>query len=341
MIDNYKALNKCLDELANEGTERSTDALGLLFALKEPLFIVTIFTLHLLLGKIKILSDQLKCKCLFFDSEPFVCLLFHLIRSVFTLAKSLDFGQAHALITSVIEKVEELRNEEEFCKLFEQIISFCAEHGINLDVPLRPRRAKSVSTRFRDCIVLSTVGQRQLIDTQIKYRTFIYYPVIDCILIEMNDRFSKTNIEFLRGISSLSPGCSNFLDMKEIEPLCQIAQSNSLLLYNEIEVVKHMLKQKQLIDIVDLYFALLPFKQAIPTLSSLLVVALTIPVSSTTTERTFSKLKLIKTAARNSMSDTRLSDLSLLAIERDFPVDFEKIVDLFADNHKNSRIILK
>ena len=68
---------------------------------------------------------------------------------------------------------------------------------------------------------------------------------------------------------------------------------------------------------------------------------MTIPVSSTTTERTFSKMKLIKTTARNSTSDTRLSDLPLLAIERDIIVDYENIIDAFANQHKNSRIQLK
>jgi hypothetical protein len=47
-------------------------------------------------------------------------------------------------------------------------------------------------------------------------------------------------------------------------------------------------------------------------------------------------MKLIKNYARNSMRDERLSDLSVLAIER----DFEKVVDAFATKHKNSRIML-
>jgi hypothetical protein len=51
-----------LEELEEEGTDRSIDARGLLLALKEPLFIVTIFIIHHLFGKIKVLSDQLKCK---------------------------------------------------------------------------------------------------------------------------------------------------------------------------------------------------------------------------------------------------------------------------------------
>jgi hypothetical protein len=40
------------------------------------------------------------------------------------------------------------------------------------------------------------------------------------------------------------------------------------------------------------------------------------------------------------MSDGKLSDLSLLAIERDFAIDYEQIIDAFAIQHKNSRIIL-
>ncbi len=90
------------------------------------------------------------------------------------------------------------------------------------------------------------------------------------------------------------------------------------------------LKTSKSKNIVDLYFEILPLQQAFPTIVLLLIGAMTIPVSSSTTERTFSKMKLIKTSARNSMSDNRLSDLSLLAIERDFPVDYERIIDIFA-----------
>ncbi len=66
-----------------------------------------------------------------------------------------------------------------------------------------------------------------------------------------------------------------------------------------------------------------------------------IPVSSTTCERTFSKMKLIKTTRRNTMSDNRRSDLCVLAVERGFVIDFEKLMDDFADLHKNSRILFK
>jgi hypothetical protein len=83
-----------------------------------------------------------------------------------------------------------------------------------------------------------------------------------------------------------------------------------------------MLKKSKSRNIVDLHFQTLPFQHAFPTIRSLLIDAIRIPVSSTTTERTFSKMKLIKTTARNTMSDTRLSDLSLPALERDIVIDY-------------------
>ncbi|CAF4089460.1 unnamed protein product [Adineta steineri] len=265
IIDNYQVLLQSLEELEEEGTDRSIDARGLLFALKEPLFIVTIFIIHNLFGKIKILSDQLK-------------------------SESLDFGKAHILINSVIKQINDLRSEDEFDKLFEQIGEFCFKHDISFNIPIRHRRAKTVSTRFKDCIVMSTVGQREEISDK----------------SEFQDRIFIHNLEILRGIASLSPDNTKFLEVEELKYLCNIFQCDILLLVNEIKVLKPMLEHSKSQNIVELYFEIVQFKQAFPTFTSLIVGALTIPVSSTTTERTFSKMKYIKTAARNSMSDGSL-----------------------------------
>ena len=102
-----------------------------------------------------------------------------------------------------------------------------------------------------------------------------------------------------------------------------------------------MLKNKSLATIIDLYQELYPFAEAFPILVALIESVIIIPVSSTTCERTFSKMKLIKTKVRNSMTDNRLSDLCLLAVERDIDVNFEQLIDKFSDIHKNSRIMLK
>ena len=52
-----------------------------------------------------------------------------------------------------------------------------------------------------------------------------------------------------------------------------------------------------------------------PNLHVLLQVALTLPITSCESERSFSQLKLIKTSHRSTMTNNRLSGLALMKIE--------------------------
>jgi len=67
-----------------------------------------------------------------------------------------------------------------------------------------------------------------------------------------------------------------------------------------------------------------------PTLNTSLLIALTLPVSSASTERSFSKLKLLKTRLRTTMSQVRLEDLIIISCERDIEVQHEDILKNFA-----------
>lgn len=61
-------------------------------------------------------------------------------------------------------------------------------------------------------------------------------------------------------------------------------------------------------------------------------ILLTIPVTVASAERSFSRLKLIKTYLRSSMSQERLPSLAMLSIESDTTakIDFDEIIDDFA-----------
>ncbi|KAL4101287.1 hypothetical protein QTP88_021307 [Uroleucon formosanum] len=56
---------------------------------------------------------------------------------------------------------------------------------------------------------------------------------------------------------------------------------------------------------------------AFPNLTVALMIMLTIPIISASAERSFSKLKLIKTYLRSTMSQERIFSLALLAIEKE------------------------
>ena len=55
-------------------------------------------------------------------------------------------------------------------------------------------------------------------------------------------------------------------------------------------------------------------------------------VSIATCERSFSKLKLVKTYLRSSMSQLRLTNLAILSVEREIAnkLDFEEVIKDFA-----------
>ncbi len=57
----------------------------------------------------------------------------------------------------------------------------------------------------------------------------------------------------------------------------------------------------------------------------------TLPVSTATVEHSFSKLKLVKTKLRSLCKEERLSELLLLAIEKDIPINENDVIDIFRD----------
>ena len=79
-----------------------------------------------------------------------------------------------------------------------------------------------------------------------------------------------------------------------------------------------------------------------PNIVTLIRIYLTIPASSASAERSFSRLKLIQSYLRSSMATERLQGLALLSIERKNSanlIDFDSVLDTFA-KMKKRKIIL-
>ena len=71
-----------------------------------------------------------------------------------------------------------------------------------------------------------------------------------------------------------------------------------------------------------------------PDIITACLLYLTLPVTVGSADRSFSKLKLIKTFLRSTMSQVRLSSLAILSSKSRCleDVDTDKIIDSFADN---------
>jgi len=80
----------------------------------------------------------------------------------------------------------------------------------------------------------------------------------------------------------------------------------------------------------------------VPNLSFLLRIYMTMPVTSVSPERSFSCLKRLKTYLRNTMEQNRLSDLAILAIEKELTLEISlpKVIDIFGQTHRKFDFIV-
>ena len=66
----------------------------------------------------------------------------------------------------------------------------------------------------------------------------------------------------------------------------------------------------------------------------------TIPVTSAECERSFSRLRLIKTYLRSTIGEERLNGLAMIFIHRDIKIDKEEVIDNFArSNPRRMKLI--
>ena len=121
------------------------------------------------------------------------------------------------MIQSVTRQSSELRNEQSFTMIYDQVSTFCKNNSIDLAAGGKVRRVKSVPSRFKDVIITSTIGHRDHLNSEAKYRTNLYFPLIDSMLVELKDRFSEKSINVVNGINALCPESDNFLQA-EFDP---------------------------------------------------------------------------------------------------------------------------
>lgn len=79
-------------------------------------------------------------------------------------------------------------------------------------------------------------------------------------------------------------------------------------------------------------------KMVLPNLYKLMQMAITLPVSSTTCERSFSSMRRINTYVRANIAQDRFSNLAILNIENDIVVDNEDILETFTKGNRRIQL---
>ena len=263
----------------------------------------------------------------------------------------LDLGRAVLLLDALRAELQELRiNVETAENLFLIAEKQCNDIDISTTLTAaRGRRRQQLPDRLQSSFVDTPVGHRAEISSRDSFRIEIIIPVIDCLLSELNRRFSDQACDIMLGIQAFNPSGDTFLNVTNINKFAMLYNSDLDDLHHELYQLNRMVQRNKLKEephplctSLDLVAFLVPFSEAFHETFRLAKIAIVIPTSSATCERSFSAMKLIKTYLRNSMGDRRLSNIALLSIEseRAQHLDLNIVVDEFDARHNNRNINL-
>ena len=308
-----------LDIMSQPNARRKTEARAVNVLVDEQ-FVLRLTLFEELFRVTKFMSDQLQSPTL-------------------ELSSTIDLSE------SVIATLSDKRAEESWIDIQDRAADLCTKAGVSQDGTCEKRRTQP--PRILQEFVVEAPVERTPVTTSDAQRTHLYYPVIDRLVGEMRRRFSTEAGGVLTGVSALSPKHASFLDKKCLQPMAQFYGVTEENLTAELHQIQRLLERKKaqghvVNDTLEFLALMRPYRDAFVDLYRLMCISLTLPVTSASCERSFSCLRRIKNYLRNSSGDTRNSNLALLSInkQRTKTLDVQRIIDIFASNHKNRRIVL-
>ena len=271
----------------------------------------------------------------------FILLLLHKVLGISNMLcqalqlKSQDILNAMNLVSTTKMLLQKLR-ESEWDTFLESVVSFCERYEI--DIP--NMNARHMEGTKRSC------QQKDNITIEHYYHFSIFIAVIDYQLIELNNRFPEQTIELLTLSMALSP--IDVFKSFDVDDICTLANKfhSEDFSKNDIEDLRRQLSHymldvlgcpefQNLASLSELCQCLAETKRSehYTLIDKLIRLVLTLPVSTATTERAFSAMKLVKTPLRNKMDGDFLTDYMVIYIGREIAdiIDLDSIIDEFDD----------
>jgi hypothetical protein len=284
--------------------ETSSKAHQLLCAVKQPQFLVAIHVLS------KVFAVSLPLSRLLQTENMDLC-------EAINLAVQLD---------TTVEKMR-INADEEFADLFGTIQIICRKLGVSVCVPRRVGRQT-----HRDNIPAETPEDY--------FRATVYIPFIDSFLLQLKERLTNHKA-LLQSFRCLIPKPSvtqpRECDEQDLRKLYKMYAD--VLDCSELSAVGELcLWYSRVCDADACDAPLTNAREALaacnpitfPAIHCLLHILVTLPVTTASTERSFSTLRRLKTYVRNTTSEERLNGLALLQIHRDLRVAVEEVLDELA-----------
>ena len=230
-----------------------------------------------------------------------------------------DIVQAVSEIQTLTSSLKQVRENFDFyhSTWFKTVSEMCSEVGTTPSMPrICGRQRHKASTPASN--------------PSEYFRRTITVPILDHLLAELDKRFSSHQKTAFQGLYLVPPvlvtedlGTVSSVVMKVGELYTSDLPNVSCLsgeIHNWYTKWKSEEKDHGSTSLPSTLSSTLPrISSFYPNIKALITILCTLPVTSCTAERSFSGLKRIKTVLRSSMSNERLSSLTLLHIHPDIP----------------------
>jgi len=237
-----------------------------------------------------------------------------------------DISEAKSLILSALIVLTNQRNENDFKDIFKK--SEDMANKFNIEVNL-----SRIANKQRNRLNISSESNTP----ESYYRISVYYPYLDALLSEIKYRFETKNTNILN-LKGFIPKYCNSSEVSKMLDAALLFTTDLPSTFDELEgelKTWHVIwKEKPEDDpSIALETIFLPLIDFYPNIKRLLLIFATIPVTTCTSERSFSSLKRIKTYLRSTMGENRLNGLALLNIHPEIIINPEEVVDIYANKH--------
>ena len=226
-----------------------------------------------------------------------------------------------------LESLKELRSADIFSDVFKRCCDKAKELEISISSTIRRR------------------SRQDKADIESYYRRELYFSVLDELIGQFQERLLSREGEIITafGIFSreaiLSP--DNYTQQLQIlsdvygsGETPDVCSSNIPAEYKAFtKWCARNIDLNNPVDLIELY-KLLMITQAdctFPNMTILCRIALTLPITSCTAERSFSVLRLVKTHLRSTMSENRLSALAIIYCNKDIQINKDNVIKKFSN----------
>jgi hypothetical protein len=247
--------------------------------------------------------------------------------------KEMDLLKAHSEISSLKKDLQDLRSniDREHHKLYQEAVELAATIGLD---PCKPRiipvqahrnnnPSDSIEGHYR--VNLSVVfldhalNQLETRFPPEAYTCYSGFSIVPTVMLANPSTWKNSVTLFCQHYSSDIP---NVIGLPAELTLWQRRWEDMV---EEVGIDKLPDRVSKTLISVD--------PVAFPNIFTVLKILATIPVTSCSCERSISSLRLLKNYLRNTRGQERLNGLTLMHAHKAIPLDYEKIIDLFATLH--------